>query len=150
MTDPVPSKDLVTELRATNNRPEFAQIYLRHLAQRAADEIESLQRQVEALSIHAAKWVTRALELQTNLARVTGEREPPHCSTCGCGLAPEPAVTPSERLRRIAFDLSDLAINPPRELNRTELAKIAARMLSASAHVELGERTAQPPGDGEG
>lgn len=34
----------------------------------AADEIERLQRQVDALSVHAAKWVTRALELQQRAA----------------------------------------------------------------------------------
>lgn len=83
MTDPVPSKEC----------SHLYQAHLRELFGRCLTcEIESLQRQVDALSIHSAKWVTRALELQTNIARITGEREPPHCSTCACGLAPEPRV----------------------------------------------------------
>lgn len=63
MTDPVPSKEKLPDwLRrwyALKGELRFRE---------AADEIERLQRE---------------------LARVTGEREPPHCSTCSCGL-PEP------------------------------------------------------------
>jgi hypothetical protein len=36
------SKEIVAELRGVDNRPELAQIYLRHLCLRAADEIERL------------------------------------------------------------------------------------------------------------
>lgn len=140
MTDPVPSKDLVTRLRSRvigepgGEPTPAAREYFAEWAGavndgwQAADEIERLRKQVDELSIHAEKWVKRVLDQ---------------------GAAPEPPVTPSERLRRVAFELSDIATNCPRELNRSEMAKIAARMLSASAHVELGERAAQPPRDGQ-
>jgi hypothetical protein len=39
----------------------------------------------------AAKGAMRFLRSQ--LSKPAHEREPPHCSTCGCGLAPEPEVT---------------------------------------------------------
>lgn len=37
---------IIVELRAVDNRPDFAQIYLRHLCLRAADEIASLQHRL--------------------------------------------------------------------------------------------------------
>lgn len=98
MTEQVPSKkcdkEIVAELRATSKALEANRLpYSVDLVLRAANEIESLQRQVDALSIHSAKWVTRALELQANIARITGERESPHCSTCACPPY-EPGVQP--------------------------------------------------------
>lgn len=72
MTDQLPSKDLVSRLRlaatflALREPKENADD---ELMREAADEIERLQRE---------------------LVRISAEREPPHCSNCGCGLAPEP------------------------------------------------------------
>jgi hypothetical protein len=59
-----PSKDLVAKLRSYHPTSGYSR-YMRQ----AADEIERLSRPVH-------------------------EREPPHCSTCSCGLAPEPAAAP--------------------------------------------------------
>lgn len=50
-----------------------------------SDENDRFRKQIAELSVHAEKWVKRA----TTPAH---EREPPHCSTCACGLAPEPRV----------------------------------------------------------
>lgn len=92
MTDQLPSKDLNVDeirgaLRAARQlietlardcdrlfedlqRTESARIAL--LA-----ENEHYKRRVEELSIHAEKWVQRAL-------KPAHEREAPHCSTCAC------------------------------------------------------------------
>ena len=63
MTDPVPSKEW--------EGPREGQAYVLWLE----GQVTGLRKQVEELSIHAEKWVKRAL---------THEREMPHCSTCAC------------------------------------------------------------------
>jgi hypothetical protein len=62
MTDPVPSKDLVYELRRDVLRFYEDERQLKH---DSAAEIERLERK---------------------LARPAHEREPPHCSSCSCGI----------------------------------------------------------------
>lgn len=70
MNDQVPSNDLLQRLRTgalcEQEGCRCHVINARSGCQcaEAADEIERLQRQVDALSIHASKWVTRALQLQ--------------------------------------------------------------------------------------
>lgn len=87
-------------------------------------ESERLRKQVNELSIHAEKWVKRA----TTPAH---EREPPHCSSCSCGMTPEPDALRQyvhEQLGHLAGD-----DNRPAEA----LIRLAA------------ERATQPPGDGQ-
>lgn len=68
MTDPVPSKKMLDKALSyvAILRQHDLTKYAKHPRQdyilALADEIERLQRQVEELSIHAEKWVKRALE----------------------------------------------------------------------------------------
>jgi hypothetical protein len=54
----------------------------------------------------------------------------------------------SEKLRQMAGELSDIALNPPPELRRDELAKWSASLLAAAWHVELGEKQRGETDDG--
>jgi hypothetical protein len=84
MTDPVPSN---TKLYAERDIIGQGQTYCDHVMAMTAEGLH-------AKSDIAAELAHRDIEikrLQRELARVTGEREPPHCSTCSCGL-PEPDI----------------------------------------------------------
>lgn len=106
--------------------------------------IDRQREQIESLSIHAEKWVKRALT-------PAHEREGPHCSTCGCGLAPEPAVTLT-LLRQLAEEyIETLGQYPvegyatPREYAGSELSRFFAWLRMSSG---FAVRAAQPPGGG--
>ena len=100
MTDPVLSKEL-TEAIAIANRlldEPFAD---------PDDDARTVARQF----LRGREAIER---LQRELARVTGEREPPHCSSCSCGLAPEPrhdvvAVIADEIAASVPADAPSLA-----------------------------------------
>lgn len=97
MSDPVPSKECdylaklqhshpmvqlqreVEELRRDNRRWENAHKIL--LA-----EVERHKRDVKLLEIVGKEQEQRIAELK----RPAHEREPPHCSSCACGMTPEP------------------------------------------------------------
>lgn len=92
MNEQAPSKDLsgppftmdrYGSLAAciTAERDWLREELAREVGTRAAlvAEVDARRKQVEALSIHAEKWVKRALT-------PAHEREPPHCSTCSCGM----------------------------------------------------------------
>src|SRR5687768_6579024 len=67
MTDPVPSKE-----------------------QSIAERLRAIARGVcTPIAVRLAQIEEIADEIE-RLKRPAHEREPPHCSTCGCGLAPEP------------------------------------------------------------
>lgn len=83
MTDPVPSKDLVARLRDPYEADGYGEDMV--VRREAAAEIERLQRQVDELSIHAEKWVKRALG----------------------GTAPEPAVRGDDLWRLAASAYRD-------------------------------------------
>jgi hypothetical protein len=134
MNEQPPSKD---QLHAIRNRAAM------NVSDRAVDdrvvllaEIESLQRQVEALSIHSAKWVTRAIELQGQLAKPAHEREGPHCSTCGCGMSAHAPLTDAE---------IDAIAN---EGHRNAAGGIYATSVYVFARA-IESRAAQPPRDGQ-
>lgn len=92
------------------------------------DEIERLQRQVDTLSVHASKWVTRALELQ--------------------GSAPEPcdapyAGKPKEHARDVHYQLIEGF-----GLRDTPMANFAVRQLLetlATSHAQSPPASAQRP-----
>lgn len=64
MSEQRPSNSLVNRLRGWYHNDDINTGDTVMLVCEAADKIEALERQVDALSIHAAKWVTRALQLQ--------------------------------------------------------------------------------------
>lgn len=124
MTDPVPSKDLLADLNDTRNECHNRGLHgCASDVQRAIEEIGSLQRQVEALSIHSAKWVTRALELQQR-------------------PAPEPAADLLAAAERIVADYAR------RNPKWSDLNGVVQDPWGAHAWLER-YRAAQPPRDGQ-
>ena len=108
-------------------------------------EIDHLRRQVAELSVHAEKWVKRALT-------PAHEREGSHCSTCGCGLAPEPAVTLAF-LRQLSDEYIGTLDNyplagyaTPQEYAGSELSRFFAWLEMSSG---FAVRATQPPRDGQ-
>jgi hypothetical protein len=88
MTDPVPSK----ELRA-DELTEF-DAALVTIAKRQFTEANRCFSDAVCECVHCEAGRTLIAEierLKREITRVTGEREPPHCSTCSCGL-PEPDI----------------------------------------------------------
>jgi hypothetical protein len=85
---------------------------------RASDPVEALKRENE--------------RLKAENARITGEREGPHCSTCACGLAPEPPAEclTDERIEEFLGELDGYC-------DRSEVVR------------KWFGRAAQPPGDGQ-
>jgi hypothetical protein len=82
MTDSVPSKEEV------DRDADYIELL------RASDPVEALKRENERLRRELAGFKPMTQEDLIAHA-VTATREPPHCSSCSCGMtAPEPPVKP--------------------------------------------------------
>lgn len=85
MSEQRPSKDQLARAleRVAVYRPYATSVlpYARHMIA-LADEIERLQRELAGFKPMTGEELVAWA--------VTATREPPHCSTCGCGLAHEP------------------------------------------------------------
>ena len=139
MTDPVLSKEL-TEAIAIANRlldEPFAD---------PDDDARTVARQF----LRGREAIER---LQRELARVTGEREPPHCSSCACGLAAEPPAEPFGFVAALAVAdrvFTQYREDQPKWWKRMDgtpiLNDVSVRM--AQAFLEAIHGPAQPPRDG--
>lgn len=49
-------------------------------------ELQSLREDIQRAESARVAILAENEHYKTELARVTGEREPPHCSTCSCGM----------------------------------------------------------------
>lgn len=150
MTDPVPSKDEVwSDARVRDELRDYDLCLtperVEQIFRQALGLIDRQRQQIESLSIHAEKWVKRALT-------PAHEREGSHCSTCGCGLAPEPAVTLAF-LRQLSDEYIGTLDNyplagyaTPQEYAGSELSRFFAWLEMSSG---FAVRATQPPRDGQ-
>jgi hypothetical protein len=78
MTDPLPSKEW--------GSPEQVKFVIGFVK-------ETKRQGYEMCPLHV-DFLLAVLERAVPEPKPPHEREPPHCSTCGCGLAPEPGARP--------------------------------------------------------
>lgn len=108
----------------------------------------------------AARVIIHLQDEIKRLSRPAHEREPPHCSTCACGLAPEPAreypdpVTAFEKLAEALPDGFQFPAMEPNNEPLTHMEVLSAVHHHASEIVRLTatvpvECSPQPPRDGQ-
>lgn len=149
MTDPVPSKEQVesaTKCFTQANRcfSDGVCDYRNCEAGRTLiEEIERLRtalRGVQSCSTCEACRGAATLALGGAKAKPAHERESPHCSTCACGLAPEPPADAKDAAR-YRWLRADNAYAPEENMvmGGEELDHLCDDGISSS----------QPPGDGQ-
>jgi hypothetical protein len=132
MTDQVPSKDLVARLRKeaqAGGHGDFATFLSQcadALERTAPEPMERLQRPFTPDEAKAYK------------AFVNEHFESPHCSTCACGLTPEPAAA--------HVDWLGLALELEAQAKRVESQTVERAMVAGARGLRL-MGAAQPPGD---
>ena len=96
MTDPVPSKDQVTQAwDDLNALVTFA--YEQGFHEIGYSPLNVIDSALADARRENVRWENAHKILLSEIERLkrpAHEREPPHCSTCACGLAPEPAAVP--------------------------------------------------------
>lgn len=96
--EPVPSKDLCSQLRALTGGNRL-------LGYTAAETIEHQQARIDSLMLEHSpeEMTTEQRERWGKHQRPAHDREPPHCSTCACGMEPS-----KEQGNRVVAELRDV------------------------------------------
>jgi hypothetical protein len=133
MTDPVPSKE----------RVGFLIDYWSAKSRSHESWPEGQGLQAELVGLIYADTIAALKHLQ----KPVHEREGPHCSTCGCGLAPEPQAEAALR-NCLLLAMRVLSVKHPDSLGAKNWEHIV-RFCKEGGVEPSPLRTAQPPRDGQ-